>query len=284
MTLETIKAALEQLPQQQQDLFQSIAATKDHKRNSSLKANNLDEISRLRQSLNRLEVTDKLLRPFKGLPVMAYGFFPGGNGLHRGIELTELPIIETLVLGSNFGRERDFVDDQDQLKCIDERCGSTWRPLLENFEESGINKEKCFFTNAWPFLHKKDPEDNKDSSSGPVDKWLKNELLMESCLTFFSETLTIFQPKLIVALGIGPAAFLGHFSSKKLDNWKGYSISSLDSLPLEAIRFLGKDTLCVAVTHPSMPNAWRRKPPYNHRDGEVKLLKEAQVKANIKTV
>ena len=165
--------------------------------------------------------------------------------------------------------------------------------MLENFENSGINKEKCFFTNAWPFLHKKDPNKKpnkkKDSSSGPVDKWLKNEPLMESCLTFFNDTLTIFQPKLIVALGKGPAAFLGHFCSKKLDsdkldNWKGYSISSLDSLPLETVRFLGKDTVCVAVTHPSMPNAHWRKSPYNDRDGEVKLLKEARVKARIKTV
>lgn len=90
-----------------------------------MKANNLDEIGRLRKSLNRLEVADKLLRPFNGLPVMDYAFFPGGNGLHHGIKVTEPFIIETLVLGSNFGRDSDFVDDKDQLKCTDERCGST---------------------------------------------------------------------------------------------------------------------------------------------------------------
>ena len=159
-----------------------------------MKANNLDDIDRLRESLNRLKVPEKTI-PFKGLPVMDHGFFPGGNGLHRGINATRLPIRGTLVLGSNFGRCSDFVKDNGQLVRLDERGGRTWKPLLENFENSEINKEECFFTNALPFLHE------GNSNLGPVEKWLKNPSLMDSCLTFFDETLKILQPKLIVALG-----------------------------------------------------------------------------------
>ena len=204
---------------------------------------------------------------------MDYGAFPGGNGLYDGIQ-ARVPIRGTLILGSNFGLRSEFVGVDGKLVKLDERGGRTWTPLLKILKCSQINKEDCFFTNAWPFLH------HGKSNLGPVNKWLKDPALMEMCLPFFKQTLKTLRPKLIVALGKGPAAFLGHFWPESLGKWKGYAITCLDDLPMKTVRFLDQEAVYVAITHPSLPNARFRRPPYQYRVGEVRLLSKARLKSN----
>jgi len=43
---------------------------------------------------------------------MAYGFFPGGNGLYNGVHSESRVGSGTLILGSTFGCKREFVDEQ----------------------------------------------------------------------------------------------------------------------------------------------------------------------------
>lgn len=179
-----------------------------------MRADNLNEIERLRESLNRLDVANTGLCSFKDLTIMDYGAFPGGNGLYDGIQ-ARVPIRGTLILGSNFGLRSEFVGVDGKLVKLDERGGRTWTPLLKILKCSQINKEDFFFTNAWPFLH------HRKSNLGPVDKWLNNAALMKICRPFFKQTLKTLRPKLIVALGKGPAAFLGHFWPESLGKWKG---------------------------------------------------------------
>lgn len=55
-------------------------------------------------------------------------------------------------------------------------------------------------------------------------------------------------------------------SGEKFSAWKGYSIKSWNKLPTATVSFEEQTAVCVAITHPSMPNAWRRQPPKQHRD------------------
>jgi hypothetical protein len=212
------------------------------------------------------------LRSFPKDRVMAKGFFPGGNGLYG----TRSPIGGTLILGSNFGRYDDFVDAQGELVRLDETTTSrTWGGLLTSLAKSGIDAKQCFFTNAWPFLH------DGTSNRGPVGAWLRDQQLMDSCVRFFECTFTAMQPRLIVALGTGPAAFLSNVWPTDLTSWgrRPRRIQNLDDLPMATVNFQGRTAVCVAITHPSMPNARHRRPLYRGFEGEVRLLAKARLKS-----
>lgn len=220
-----------------------------------------------------LDIGNRKLRSFTGLPVMTHAFFPGGNGLYKGIHATRFPIGGTLVLGSNFGCVSRFIDLQGRLLVTDERGNATWKPLLHSLHTAGIEADKCFFTNAWPFLHE------SESNLGPISDWLQDQTLMTACVSFFEYTLKIMQPHLIVGLGIGPAAFLSYVWPKDLVSWRKYTLQGIDDLPMATVHIQGQTAVCVAITHPSMPNAWRRRLPYQHRAGEVQLLTEGRLKS-----
>lgn len=235
-----------------------------------------DLIRELRERLSSVEVADSSLVPFPGLPLMTHAFFPGGNGLYEGVHSTRVCTGGTLILGSNFGNVREFIDVKGQLISLDERKHSpTWKNLLPILRASGIEVGECFFTNAWPFLH------SGVGNLGPVQDWLRSRALMASCLEFFRFTCSTIRPTLIVALGIGPAAFLSHVWPDQLAPWGRYALQHLDYLPKAVVELNGDQLVCVAITHPSMPNAWRRRPPYRHRSGEIGLLEEARLQAQV---
>jgi hypothetical protein len=204
---------------------------------------------------------------------MTHAFFPGGNGLYEGIQATRFPIGGTLILGSNFGCFSKFVDPQGQLVYLDERRNATWRPLLHRLQASGIKADECFFTNAWPFLHE------GEGNLGPVGDWLRSQALMTSCVGFFEYTYIMMRPRLIMALGKGPAAFLSYVWPKELSPWRGYTLQKLDELPMASVCFQSQVAICTVITHPSMPNAWRRQPPYRYSTGEIQLLTEARLES-----
>jgi len=229
----------------------------------------------LRQSLSSLRTNRAELISFSGLPQMSYGFFPGGNGLYDGIDSKFRDPGGTLILGSNFGCESEFIDEDGKLVIEDERANKTWSPLLERLSGAGVPIGECFFTNAWPFLHR--GEGNLPKGLIPI--WLRDENLMTSCKLFFRLTFSRIKPNLIIALGTGPAAFLSQIWPASLSKWGEYSISCLDNLPRATVTDGSHSAVCVAITHPSMPNAWQRRPPYQHAEGEILLLKEARIEA-----
>jgi uracil-DNA glycosylase len=94
------------------------------------------------------------------------------------------------------------------------------------------------------------------------------------CLQFSRLTFEKIKPKLIIALGTVPAAFLSHIWPEALYRRGEYSMNSLDDLPKARVTFV-----CVAIAHPSMPNAFQRRPPYQGIEGEILLLKEARREA-----
>lgn len=227
-------------------------------------------INQLRDKLDSLPEPGMNLRRFAGLPVMKHGFFPGGNGLYDGNHASRFPINGTLILGSNFGCVEDFINE-GKLKHEDERRNSTWRSLLKSLQGANIHWNECFFTNAWPFLHV-----GGGNTGTTIDAWLRNQALMAACIDFFKYTCAAMQPRLIVPLGRGPAAFLSCIWPEELAPWKKYSLKGLDELPKARVSFQGHSIICVGITHPCFPNARHRKAHYQHVAGEIQLLTEAR--------
>jgi hypothetical protein len=228
-------------------------------------------IKQLRNKLTGLAAPGGNLRAFSGFPVMKHGFFPGGNGLYEGNEANHFPTKGTLILGSNFGCLEKFVNPEGGLAKDDERTNPTWRSLLRSLKSANIEWNECFFTNSWPFLHV-----GGGNTGTKVEAWLRSEDLMASCTQFFQYTCAVMQPKLIVTLGRGPAAFLSHIWPKELAPWRKCKLKSLDDLPKARVVFGEQPIVCVGITHPCISNAWRRKMPYQYSAGEIQLLTEAR--------
>ena len=214
---------------------------------------------------------------FRGPCVMEKAFFPGGNGLFHG-SVASIPVEGTLVLGSNFGCVADFIEDESLVRLDETVTSDTWKGLRRMLQpETRIKLDNCFFTNAWPFLH----EGKSNLTKGLIPVWLADRRLMQKCIWFFKETLSIIRPKLIVALGTGSPAFLGQIWPKELGPWVGNSVPSMDEKTIQEINFDGMSLVCTAITHPSHSNSWRRRPPYRGTEGEIKLLLEAAFRAGL---
>jgi hypothetical protein len=229
----------------------------------------------LREELSSLRTDRPELVSFSGLPVMDYGFFPGGNGLYNGSSSSSRSPGGTLLLGSNFGCKSEFVDNARNLITQDERSNKTWDPLLKRLRRAGIDSNECFFANAWPFLHLGEGNLPRELTKS----WLKDQVLMTSCLQFFRLTLEKIRPRLIIALGTGPAAFLSHIWPSALQQWGERSLGCLDDLPKARVSYEDYSAICVAIAHPSMPNAFQRRPPYQGIEGEILLLNEGRREA-----
>lgn len=228
--------------------------------------------------LDSLDLIGKKIISFKGLPVMEKAFFPGGNGLFKG-SAASIPVEGTLILGSNFGCVADFFGEDGNLVRTDEtETSDTWKGLYRMLPpQTGIELDKCFFTNSWPFLH----EGKSNQTKGLLPVWLADHRLMQKCIWFFRETLSKIRPKLVVALGTGSSAFLSQIWPKELGPWVGNSVASMDEKPIEEINIDGTSIICTAITHPSHSNSWRRWPPYQGTEGEIKLLSEAAFRAGL---
>lgn len=56
-------------------------------------------------------------------------------------------------------------------------------------------------------------------------------------------------------------------------------MNCLDDLPKARVTFESYSAVCVAIAHPSMPNAFQRRSPFQGIEGEILLLKEARIEA-----
>jgi hypothetical protein len=235
-------------------------------------------IDELRKKLDALDMKGKKVVPFRGRRIMERAFFPGGNGLFMG-STASIPTAGTLILGSNFGCVADFVREDGILVRSDEtETSDTWKGLYRMLApETKIKLDECFFTNAWPFLH----EGASNQTNGLISFWLVDCSLMKNCGRLFKETLSIVQPRLIVALGTGSPAFLAHLWPEELGAWAGNSVASMDQKPIAEISFDGRRVICTAITHPSHSNSWRRRPPNQGTEGEIRLLSEAASRARL---
>lgn len=230
----------------------------------------------LRTKLDSITFHHVAVETLAGKPTMKRAFFPGGNGLYRGEHAEAFPVHGTLILGTNFGCVDGFITSDGRLMLDDETAGPTWSPLRRRLSDAGIDIETCFFTNAWPFLHR---SDSNIVGGALLRSWLKDANLIEQCHAFFQYTCKVMQPILVIALGPAAAAFLGYLKPEELGTWRATSMEAMTTQPIGQIEMGGvpHEIVCTALVHPSGQhyNVGKREPPYVGAEGEVQMLREA---------
>lgn len=260
---------------------------------------NLPQVDELRAFLTSLNlnypegttgVPDDPAETISGL-----AFFPGGSG--RWVEKSgerapkTIPKEGIMVLGNNWGTVQDF------MKCRkmgeEPRSYGTWPNLVRTLRRADIPLERCFFTNAYMGLM--EGESNLDSFPNTDDQ---DGDFVNACREFFHYQLRIQQPSLIIGLGSNVREFLARSSDELGDAWpKGGNFNELDKNQKAVLSGVGFqdafDNLrvnAVLLTHPSMPNQWRRSwkgvegQEYRGRDAEVAMAKFAWSKATERPV
>ena len=245
-----------------------------------------DVLKALRKELEQLEKEGlpKGYKGFSGRYMPGTAFFPGGDGLWKsdpGVTVS-FPYQGVLILGSDFGdadsydmrreRRREFPHESD---------GPTWKNLPKLMKLAGIGPEQWFCTNAWPCLREgsravggKPP--GAKAPPGAKDAFLE---FTNRCVKFFQRTRELMRPRLIVPLGLEPAAFLTKACHNAPSPWG--TARSWRQIDTEAI-WRTDDCVIVPIVHPSMENSNRRhRPKYNTPEAEAALVREAWAMTNM---
>jgi uracil-DNA glycosylase len=241
------------------------------------------KISVLRDRLRTITPPDGLrCKSFNDRRVCeGFAFFPGGDGVWNG----DRAAVTTIVLASDWGNEASFRRLITRRKYTDEATIRNGKPLLR---EAGYAIEECFFTNAWPVLRSDDmPESGHHAMRDAVR-------LTEQCRDFFTETVRLLEPKLVLTLGKSPAWFVARFVGS---NWPAGAFKSADDVTF-TLNDLGSDFVCspsgviyVPGTHWSrlnnMTTRWfpNVKRPADHytaaREAEIELYRRAREAAGL---
>ncbi len=114
--------------------------------------------------------------------------------------------------------------------------------------------------------------------NGMFAAWLRDSTSLPGLLDFLDLTLSLLQPRLLIALGPNTAAFLAKRWPEPLAAWSSRSIAGLNRLPKARLpqQPYGSAVAC-AVLHPCLAhtNYRHRSAPYNSAAGEALLLRES---------
>lgn len=227
-----------------------------------------------------------------GVPdrIPGIAFFPGGAGLWGAkpdAPLPEMPVGGIMVLGHDFHSESGFRASLAQRTEFPDsprsgyRTSPTWTKLLKLFDEAGVSRERCFFTNAYMGLRQGDGTMGVfpgSYDSGFVDR----------CQGFFRRQVEVVRPSVILSLGIQVPRFIAPLSPE-LGRWAQVrSFSELDKAGaiVQDVSFgddLAPRCTVTALTHPSMRLSNVRHRRYAGLEGhmaELRLLLDA--KASLK--
>jgi len=171
-------------------------------------------------------------------------FFPGGRGFYyeRKADFnSSIKEIKILILGNDFGKEKDFEQHLDGNKKDIET--NTWINLIKLLDSvsSQFPYHNCFFSNAYLGLRL-----NSYQKSGN-SPFFKDKTYHDLSIKIFLEHLKIIQPKVIICLGNNPGKFLNDvFNKKKMEWFEVYDTSEMDDFPIIKI---------MKIYHPCMnPN------------------------------
>lgn len=222
------------------------------------------------------------LRVPERIPGLA--FFPGGDGLWpRGPNKTRppMPVGGVMVLGHDFHSESGY---KRSLAAGEESLSSpTWRQLLPILGRAGIDRQQCFFTNAYMGLR----EGTK--ATGPF-RGARDSSFVDRCRRFLDVQLGVQRPRLIMTLGAYVPAMLAPLSpdlGKWVDTTTLTTLDELGCAVVAAARFPGAGELSatvVALTHPSQRrlNVHRRRyGGAESEDAEALMLENAERTAAI---
>jgi uracil-DNA glycosylase len=216
-------------------------------------------------------------------------FFPGDSGLLG----QTFPFQQIMVLGHDFDTRNNF---ETACEVGHESEGNdTWRSTLALFGRVGINKEQCFFTNAYMGVRTGRYPNGKCVKPTGVNPSRSHKPYANLCATMFEHQIGVQQPKLVIALGTYVPPFLAKSAPATLGAWKQTSFEKRDKdFALAIATFpavcpdgsIGDQTCVVAsILHPSMRDANLDRRSYEGLTGdkaEVKLLGDALERSGLK--
>ncbi len=187
-------------------------------------------------------------------------FFPGGDGLLKdndGKLVGEYPMGKTMVLGQDFGTERDIEAAKHKKLSSEREDSATWRNLLKLLLEAGIKPEDCFYTNALMGVRPA-----SDAKNGKSPGWA-DQNFVGKCTGFFHAQVSHQKPRTILALGSRVGDFLSGIYPEAA-GWKKSKIKDVYAEGKHLISAMGRDgkpVSLVLIPHPSfLPNLATHRP------------------------
>ena len=209
-------------------------------------------------------------RSFAALPLyeLHLDFFPA----HIGLAAPERQSVSTILLGSDWGNEKSFLEWLERKK---HKKNSSVTGAIKMINEAGLALDDCFLSNAWPIMR---GADAKEQNHHPLrdDASFTNRYR-----DYLRETLSELNIKLVISLGNPCAWFLGPFFGEDwgLGALRSPSDVKIKHLDVEPLRERG-GIVFVNATHPSHLNN-RDKRSLENYGNEIELLIHARKLAGI---
>lgn len=195
-------------------------------------------------------------------------FFPSDLGVYNA----DRERLSTIVLGSDWGNEESFLR---ALATPQGRYNKTVAETDKLLGDAGFDLEDCLYSNAWPLMR-------RGNAAETVDHPMRSDIeLTNAYRDFLKLCIETLEAKLIIALGIAPAWFVGPLIGS---GWRcgvkslaRLRTADLDTEPTQ----ISSGLVFVAVTHPSHPQN-RKHRRFSVEDvNEVGLITRARRMAGI---
>jgi len=182
-------------------------------------------------------------------PIPGVSFFPGGYGLWRpqvNRPLPAWPLGGVMILGHDFHSERGYRKSLARGREVETQ--PTWRNLLALLSRAGIDRNDCFFTNAFMGLR-------RGHATTGIFPGARDSLFVARCREFLGDQIAAQQPRLIITLGKWVPSLLAPLSPE-LRVWRDLTrFKPIDVVgPVQrAVSFRRVENVAVvALMHPSM--------------------------------
>ena len=184
-------------------------------------------------------------------PIAGTAFFPGGFGLWRpeqGSELPPFPHGGLMVLGHDFHSEAGYA--QSRARGAEAMTQPTWRSLLRLMERAGLEPAECFFTNTYMGLRAGEKTTGVFPGGSAAD-------FVDRCLCFLAEQIAVQRPRAILTLGRFVPPLLARLSPDLVQWRPATTLLAIDEAgPLKhnvSFDTVGGFSCAVAaLTHPSL--------------------------------
>ena len=231
----------------------------------------MTDIEKLKEQLNKLSSYPERMKKIN-LEIKGRAFFPGGKGTFANDEIISNK--EIMILGQDFDTQKKYEvakanGGEDVTK------NKTWKNLLSFLEQTKIQPENCFFTNAIMGVRLTDIATGESPA-------FKDKEFIGKCQDFFLFQLQLQKPKAVFALGLQVAKFLSDTSNdlsylKKIDKFASIDIQNKQIL--EKVKFKnGIESTLVFLMHPSARTYNLNNRQYmemNGAEAQIKMVKDA---------
>ncbi|HSR04304.1 MAG TPA: uracil-DNA glycosylase family protein, partial [Proteiniclasticum sp.] len=181
---------------------------------------------------------------------------------------------DILVLGHDFSTVNEY---KKMLRTGKNEINSpTWREMIKLFKVSGVDLDRCFFSNVYMGLR------DTVSMTG-VFPGSKNKAFVDRNMDFLLMQITIIKPKLIITLGKPASINLSHLSNELKSDWSNGEALSLPNIGFRRSVLIDNHLyVCIALEHTSMRNQNVKRRRYKNERGEyegneaeIEMLKDA---------